>query len=98
LGFSSTSQHYGMSGYKEAEAYLKHPVLGERLLNICGVLLESETSNANQIFGTPDDMKLRSSMTLFAAVPDSDPVFQQVLDKFFQSKTDPHTLTILNRH
>jgi uncharacterized protein (DUF1810 family) len=98
LGFSSTSQYYGISNLKEAGDYLRHPRLGERLVAICLALLELESTNASEIFGSPDDMKLKSSMTLFAAVPETDPVFQQVLDKFFQGKRDPHTLTILNRH
>jgi len=97
LGFSSTSQHYGINGLKEASAYLNHPVLGPRLTGISQALLELEGNNATQIFGHPDDLKLRSSMTLFAAVADSDPVFQQVLDKYFQGKADLPTLTLLNR-
>jgi len=97
LGFSSTSKHYGINGLKEASAYLNHPVLGPRLTGISQALLELEGNNATQIFGHPDDLKLRSSMTLFAAVADSDPVFQQVLDKYFQGKADLPTLTLLNR-
>jgi uncharacterized protein (DUF1810 family) len=97
LGFSSTSQHYGIADLKEAEAYLRHPDLGRRLISISMVLLSLDNTNAAQIFGSPDDMKLRSCMTLFAAIKDSDPVFRQVLDKFFQGKADPQTLTILNR-
>jgi uncharacterized protein (DUF1810 family) len=97
LGFSSTSQHYGINGLKEASAYLSHPVLGPRLTGICHTLLQLEGNNAMQIFGNPDDLKLRSSMTLFAAVAGSDPVFQQVLDKYFQGKADLPTLTLLNR-
>ena len=93
LGFSSTSQHYGISGLKEAEGYLKHPVLGARLVDICSALLKLPEHNANAIFGSPDDLKLRSSMTLFAAVAGSDPVFQQVLDHFFQGKADQQTIT-----
>ena len=98
LGFSSTSQLYGITGIKEAGEYLRHPVLGERLVAICRALLESETSNAIQILGSPDDIKLKSCMTLFASLPETDPVFQQVLDKFFQGRGDQHTITILNRH
>jgi uncharacterized protein (DUF1810 family) len=97
LGFSSTSQYYAISGLKEAEAYLRHPILGHRLISICDALLASEGNNATQIFGNPDDLKLRSSMTLFAAVPASDSVFQRVLDRFFQGKADQQTITILNR-
>jgi len=98
LGFSSTSQHYGIKDLKEAQAYLQHPILGPRLVTISKALLALPIINATQIFGNPDDMKLRSSMTLFAAVKDSDPVFQQVLDKFFQGRPDQQTITILNRH
>src|SRR5579872_3353242 len=98
LGFSSTSQHYGIADMKEAEAYLRHPVLGQRLIAVSQALLDLENANAAYIFGSPDDMKLRSAMTLFAAVKDSDPVFQQVLDKYFQGKADSQTLTILNRN
>ena len=97
LGFSSTSQHYGIANLKEAEAYLRHPVLGQRLIAISQALLSLENASAVSIFGSPDDLKLRSAMTLFAAVAGSDPVFQQVLDKYFQGKVDLQTLTILNR-
>jgi len=98
LGFSSTSQLYGIANLKEAEAYLRHPVLGQRLIVVCNALLELENTTATDIFGSPDDMKLRSAMTLFAAAKDADPVFQQVLDKYFQGKADLQTLTILNRN
>jgi uncharacterized protein (DUF1810 family) len=98
LGFSSTAQQYGIADLKEAEAFLRHPVLGPRLIAISRALLDLENTNATQIFGNPDDLKLRSAMTLFAAVKDSDPVFQQVLDKYFQGKADSQTLTILNRN
>ena len=97
LGFSSTSQLYGINGLKEADAYLRHPVLGPRLITICRALLDLKVNDANLVFGSPDDLKLKSSMTLFAAVPDSDLVFQEVLDKFFKGKSDSHTLTLLNR-
>jgi len=97
LGFSSTSKYYGINGLKEADAYLRHPVLGQRLINVCLALLDLNVNDANLVFGGPDDLKLKSSMTLFAAVPGSNIVFQQVLDKFFQGKADPHTLTLLNR-
>jgi uncharacterized protein (DUF1810 family) len=97
LGFSSTSQLYAIENLKEAEAYLRHQVLGERLKEICNALLQLTTNNAAEVFGSPDNLKLQSSMTLFAAVPGSDDVFQRVLDKFFQGKQDVQTLTLLNR-
>jgi uncharacterized protein (DUF1810 family) len=97
LGFSSTSQYYSIADINEATAYFRHPVLGERLVAICQVLLALENTTATQVFGSPDDMKLQSCMTLFAAVKNSDNVFQQILNKFFKGKPDSQTLIILNR-
>lgn len=97
LGFSSTSQFYGIKDLKEAQAYLLHPVLGPRLVAVSQALLELDSTDAMRIFGSPDDMKLRSSMTLFAAVKNSDPVFEQVLASYFKGIPDPQTITILNR-
>jgi uncharacterized protein (DUF1810 family) len=97
LGFSSTSQLYGIRDLKEAHAFLQHPVLGPRLTSISQALLQLEGCSALSIFGSPDDLKLKSSMTLFAAVPECDPVFGAVLQKYFQGKTDRQTLTLLNR-
>ena len=96
LGFSATSKHYALQNAEEAEAYLNHPILGKRLVEICSELLKLPTNNATQIFGTPDDMKLRSSMTLFAQVENADPVFTKVLLKFF-SGYDPMTLELLGK-
>lgn len=95
LGFSSMSGYYGIKGLKEAEAYLQHPVLGARLLEITKVLLNISSADATAIFGSPDDLKLRSCMTLFRQVPGSSAVFQQVLDKFFSGEPDQNTLRIL---
>jgi len=92
LGFSSTSKYYAIKDINEAEAYLAHPVLGKRLIEISNELLKLSTNNANAVFGSPDDMKLRSSMTLFASVPNADAVFQKVLDKFFGGEKDQLTL------
>jgi uncharacterized protein (DUF1810 family) len=97
LGFSSTSQRFAIRDLKEAQAYLRHPVLGARLVEITQTLLKLEGNNAQQVFGSPDDLKLKSCMTLFAAVPGTDPVFGQVLQKYFQGKNDPHTLILFNR-
>lgn len=97
LGFSSTSQYYGIKDLKEAQAYLLHPVLGPRLVAVSQALLELDSTDAMRIFGSPDDMKLRSSMTIFAAVKNSDPVFEQVLNSYFKGIPDPQTITILNR-
>ena len=95
LGFSTTSIYYAIKDIREAEAFLKHPVLGERLIQICNALIELPANDANKIFGNPDDMKLKSSMTLFAAVPGTDPVFNSVLNKFFNGSKDNKTIEIL---
>ena len=92
LGFSQTSQYYGIAGLEEARAYAAHPVLGPRLKEITGALLALETNDVLAVMHHPDHLKLRSSMTLFAlAVPD-EPLFQQVLDKFYRGQMDPLTL------
>jgi uncharacterized protein (DUF1810 family) len=71
---------------------MNHPVLGKRLIEISNALLNLETNDAHKIFGSPDDMKLHSSMTLFSSLLDPNPVFQKVLDKFFDGKKDEKTL------
>jgi uncharacterized protein (DUF1810 family) len=97
LGFSSTSQHYAIGDLAEAAAYLKHPVLGKRLVEISTALLGLAGSDANRVFGSPDDLKLKSSMTLFAAVPGADTVFEQVLAKYFGGVRDGKTLHLLGQ-
>ena len=95
LGYSSTAQYYAIRDLGEAKAYLQHPILRERLLEISNALLALDTHSASEVFGWPDDMKLRSSMTLFAeAEPDCE-VFQRVLDQYFHGKKDDNTLAIL---
>jgi uncharacterized protein (DUF1810 family) len=95
LGFSENSKLYAITVLEEAAAFLQHPILGSRLTNICNALLALKTKNAHAIFGSPDDAKLKSSMTLFALVPNADTVFQQVLDQFFDGAKDDKTLRIL---
>ena len=96
LGYSETATYYGIQDLKEATAYFVHPVLGTRLLKITKVLLEHADRSASEIFGSPDEMKLRSSMTLFATVPHADPVFQQVIHQFFNGESDQKTQRILS--
>ena len=96
LGRSSTAVFYGINGFEEAEAYLKHPVLGNRLIEISNELLELPGDDAHKIFGSPDDMKLRSSMTLFSLLPNRDSVFDLVLQKFFRGEKDKRTIDILS--
>jgi len=82
LGRSRTAESFGMSSLEEAKAYSAHPVLSARLRECCWLLLAMASNNASAVFGFPDDLKLRSSMTLFSrAVPD-EAIFRQVLEKF----------------
>jgi uncharacterized protein (DUF1810 family) len=96
LGFSETSRYYALADLAEAKAFLEHDVLGPRLVGICKALLALPTRDANAVFGTPDDMKLRSCMTLFASVPGAPPVFQEVLVKFFGGRSDERTIDLLS--
>ncbi len=96
LGFSSTSKFYAIKDKTEAENYLEHPVLGSRLVEISKALLKIEGKTANQIFGSPDDMKLKSSMTLFGSLKNTNPVFQTVLDKYFNGAKDDRTLELID--
>lgn len=95
LGSSDNAMYYGIQNIDEAEAYINHPVLGQRLMEICLALLQLKSDNANEIFGSPDDLKLRSSMTLFASLPDAYPIFQSVLEKFFNGEPDDKTLRLI---
>ncbi len=95
LGFSSTSKFYAVRDIAEAREYSNHPILGERLVEISSVLLGIEGKSANQIFGKPDDSKLKSSMTLFGALEDSNPIFQSVLNKYFDCAKDQKTLSLM---
>ncbi len=96
LGTTEISNYYSIQNLEEAKAYMEEPLLRSHLLEICEALLELESNDANRIFGFPDDMKLKSSMTLFLlACPESD-VFQKVLDKFFSGMKDQKTVDLLN--
>ena len=96
LGHSPTAQYYAIADLGEAVAYLAHSVLGARLVEITSALLEGESRDADVIFGYPDDLKLRSCMTLFAQVPGASGVFKQVIDEFFDGQPDQATLGLLN--
>ena len=95
LGFSSTSRRYSIKSLAEAEAYLGHPVLGPRLVECAEAALQVEGRSAFEIFGSPDDMKLRSCATLFACVSPAGSVFHRLLDKYFQGGRDGKTLGLL---
>jgi uncharacterized protein (DUF1810 family) len=98
LGFSPTSRRYAIRSLAEAEAYLEHPVLGPRLIECAEAALSVSGSSAHDIFGSPDDWKLRSSATLFALVSKPGSVFHRVLDEYFQGGQDPATLRLLSLH
>ena len=94
LGFSSTSQYYALADLGEARAYLADEVLRERLLEISGALLTLPDSDPTSVMGYPDDLKLKSSMTLFELADPSCPVFGAVLDKFFGGERDRRTIRL----
>lgn len=97
LGSSQTAEFYGIKDYNEAKAYLDHPVLGDRLREISFELLKLQNVDAIQVFGYPDNLKLKSCMTLFSAVAESDKsVFSQVLVKYFEGESDIRTLNLIN--
>ncbi len=91
LGSSEISKYYAIRSRNEAKEYIKHPVLGSRLIEISNELLKLNTNNADDVMGWPDNMKLKSSMTLFALVCDND-IFRRVLNKFFDGEMDEFTV------
>lgn len=96
LGTSYNSVHYAIKSRKEANAYLNDPILGSRLVEITSVLLNLESLSAYAIFGSPDDLKLKSSMTLFNAVQNETNIFQLTLDKYFFGSKCERTLRYLS--
>ncbi len=96
LGFSSTSKYYSIKDKNEAIEYLKNKTLKNRLIEICEALLSLESDDATYVMGYPDDLKLKSSMTLFDEVSDID-VFKKVLDKFYNGEKDEMTISLLNK-
>jgi uncharacterized protein (DUF1810 family) len=97
LGVSSTSRLYSIKSVAEAEAYLRHPVLGPRLMESVQAVLGVEGRSALEVFGSPDDMKLRSCATLFACVSPAGSVFEQLLDRYFGGERDGKTLRLVGR-
>lgn len=95
LGSSEMARRFAINDLEEASAYLEHPVLGKHLREISNELLKLEGMTAIQIFGSPDDKKLRSCMTLFSQVENPDPLFQEVLEKYYGGLPDKATLDIL---
>jgi len=98
LGFSYRSNFYGIENLDEAKNYLAHPVLGKRLIEISEALLNLSENDPLKVMGSPDDLKLKSCMTLFACAScEKDSVFNKVLEKFFGGETDKKTLNLIKR-
>ncbi|MGN6242810.1 MAG: DUF1810 domain-containing protein [Motilibacteraceae bacterium] len=97
LGHSPTSVHFGISGLPEAAAYLANPALGPRLRECCRALLDLPTDDAAAVLGGVDALKLRSSMTLFAAAAPDEPLFDEVVGRYFDGQPDEQTLRLLGR-
>ena len=95
LGLSETAQYYGIDGMAEAKAYLNHETLRKRLIEISEALLALPTDDALAVMGSPDNLKLCSSMTLFAMADKRGEVFHKVLDKFYGGQMDKRTLELL---
>lgn len=96
LGRSQMAYAYGINGIEEAKAYLAHPVLSARLIEICEALLEYKDQDIEEILGDMDAMKLRSSMTLFALISENESVFHQVIDCFYNGNIDEHTTKLVS--
>ena len=97
LGKSYMSDYYGIRDLDEAKAFLQDPYLGKHLQKISEALLNLDNDNATQIMGRPDDMKLKSSMTLFACADQENAVFEKVLEKFYNGHKDGRTLKMLSK-
>ncbi len=95
LAKSATSKRYAIKSIEEARQYLNHPVLGARLAECAEAVLAVEGRSISEIMGYPDDLKLKSSMTLFASLPETPATFDRLLDKYFQGERDVNTLNIL---
>jgi uncharacterized protein (DUF1810 family) len=95
LGYSSTSLKYGIESLAQAQRYLAHAVLGPRLTECTGLVLQVQNRTASEIFGYPDDLKFRSSLTLFSLCCPPNSVFSQTLDKYFSGESDQKTLQLL---
>jgi len=97
LAMSAISKRYAIRSLAEARAYLDHPILGPRIIECCETLLALEGRSAAEIFGYPDDLKLRSSMTLFSIADPALAAFHSVLDKYFNGMPDERTIQFVSR-
>lgn len=96
LGFSEMASYYGIDDIDEAKAYIEHPILGSRLREISEVLLGIDESDPRKVFGIPDNMKLKSCMTLFSKATEDNKIFIDVISKFFNGEEDKNTLMLLS--
>ncbi len=97
LGYSFTAQKYAISGIEEAKAYFAHPLLGPRLIECTDLVNAIQNRSINEILGSPDDLKFRSSMTLFAHATEGSKVFRDALEKYYGGKEDPVTMEMLRQ-
>ena len=97
LGYSSMAQDFAIRSIEEAEAYLAHEILGQRLVESCEALLLHSYTDIEDIMGSPDDLKLRSSMTLFSSISNAPKIFQTILDVFYLSEVDDKTINFLKQ-
>jgi uncharacterized protein (DUF1810 family) len=97
LGSSAMAQKFGISSKAEAQQFLRQPKLGSRLEECTRLLLQLPNQNIDLIMGFPDNLKFRSSMTLFAAIAPEEPIFKAALDKYFEGIDDPMTLLLLQK-
>ena len=97
LGFSTTAKYYAIRSLDEAKAYLRHDILGRNLLECTQTVVTIQGRTAHDIFGSPDDLKLKSCMTLFEFVDGPDSIFSKVLDKFYSGERDDKTLRLLQK-
>ena len=95
LGRSDTAKLYSIKSLEEGRAYLKHPVLGQRLIKACEILLSLRGASIDEVMGLPDDLKLLSSMTLFEALSDSNSIFTKMIEFYFDDERDENTLEII---
>ncbi|HWI82788.1 DUF1810 domain-containing protein [Ramlibacter sp.] len=96
LGRSATAWHYGLASLAEAQAYWAHPLLGARLRECSEAVLNGPEADVRRLFGSPDDLKFRSCLTLFERVAPQAPVFRRCLDRFYGGAPDPLTLAALS--
>ncbi|PBJ08074.1 DUF1810 domain-containing protein [Flavobacterium sp. ACN6] len=95
LGFTDYNVYYGIKDIHEASEYLNDPILGKRLVEISEAVFRQQGKTALEIFGKPDDRKLKSCMTLFSQIQNTDPIFQKVLEKYYLGFPDDKTIAIL---